>query len=76
MFFVNTRFFRYGTKDQGHAAAIVLSAFLLLIVLILGIGSLIAGRDLQLVSLVMNAFTLIAGVAIGKSIGKPKQEEQ
>ena len=69
VFFINTKFFKYGTTDQGHAAALVLSAMLLAVILLLGGIALAAGSDHAILQLLIAPFSLVAGVAVGKSLG-------
>jgi hypothetical protein len=71
---INTRCFRYGTDDKGHAAALILSALLLgtaIIIAIIGAIGLFSGKDPQwlgtLVTWIGNAFLFTAGIAVGKS---------
>ena len=63
--------FKYGTDDKGHAAALVLAVFLLILLTVLLIVGAIVDRPwikeaLQIIGV---AFTFVAGVAIGKSAG-------
>lgn len=69
VFFINTKIFRYGTSDQGHAAALVLSAFMLFVILFLGVIALLRGADMTLLQFLVSPFSLVAGVAVGKSLG-------
>lgn len=71
---INTRCFRYGTDDKGHAAALILSGLLLFsspFIAIIGAIALYSGKDPQwlqtLVSWIGNAFLFTAGIAVGKS---------
>lgn len=72
---INFGFFKYGTDDKGHAAALVLSMLLLGLT---GIAGLIAPDDewtKTLLQMLGSAFTLVAGVAIGQGISKKGGEE-
>jgi hypothetical protein len=76
---IKTRWFRYGTDDKGHAAALVLSGLLLVsapIIAIIGCVSLFSGKDPQwfqtLVTWIGNAFLFTAGIAVGKSAKSDK----
>lgn len=63
---INLGFFKYGTKDQTHGAALVFSLLLLLcIVGVLAFGS-GANADKAL-SWLESAFLFVSGVAVGKS---------
>ncbi len=64
---LNLGFLKYGTSDQTHAAAIVLSMFLLLCmagVLIFNINTETGWRAFQWLG---SAFLFVAGVAVGRS---------
>jgi hypothetical protein len=78
----NTKWLRYGTDDKAHAAALVLSACLLLvavIIAIIGTIGLFAGREAPwlatLITWIGNAFLFTAGVAVGKS-GPPTRDKE
>jgi hypothetical protein len=75
VFFIDTKFFKYGTTDQGHAAALVLSALLLIVILTLGFVALVAGADLTLLQFLIAPFSLVAGVAVGKSLGSKSDDK-
>ncbi|MET4293710.1 hypothetical protein [Bradyrhizobium sp. LB5.2] len=71
---ISTKWFRYGTDDKGHAAALVLSALLLVSALLVGIIAVVglySGKDPQwvntLITWVGNAFLFTSGIAVGKS---------
>ena len=62
----------YGTDDKGHAAALILSALLLIVFFAVIVAGLIADREwiptaLQIVG---TAFTFVAGVAVAQSFDK------
>ena len=62
----------YGTDDKGNAAALILSALLLIVFFAVIVAGLIADREwiptaLQILG---TAFTFVAGVAVGKSFDK------
>jgi len=64
----------YGTDDKGHAAALILSfAILVLILLTLLIGAMVdrtwIGETLKVLG---SAFLIVAGIAVGKSVEKAK----
>lgn len=64
----------YGTDDKGHAASLILSVGLLVVLIILIVcGSILkpdwVGDGLKILG---TAFTFVAGVAVGKSIEKEK----
>ncbi|ESW60222.1 MAG: hypothetical protein Q27BPR15_13070 [Rhodobacter sp. CACIA14H1] len=68
----------YGTDDKGHAAAIIISTCLLLLLCVLFvIGAIVErgwiGDALQIVG---TAFTITAGVAIGKGAEASKKDEE
>jgi hypothetical protein len=74
LLFINAGFFRYGTDDKTHAAAIVLSGVLLvigLLVVIIGSFSSNSAWLERALMLIWNAFMFVAGVALGRS-GKEK----
>lgn len=75
VFFIDTKRFKYGTKDQGHAAAVVLSAALLIIISIFGAVILLKGGNISDLGFLMSPFSLVAGVAIGKSISEKKSDD-
>ena len=62
--------FKYGTDDKGHAAAIILSVFLLVLLGCLFVLGTLFDRSWipDAVQILGTAFTFVAGVAIGKSI--------
>lgn len=71
--YIGTRWFRYGTDDKGHAAALVLSALLLIAALfssLIGLAGLFSGSDAgwvdNLIGWIGNAFLFTAGIAVGK----------
>lgn len=71
---------RYGTDDKGHAAALVLSALLLIVALIVCVIGLIgqfSGHDAPWVGAILswigNAFLFTAGIAVGKSAESNKK---
>lgn len=70
---INTPFFRYGTDDKSHAAAISLSAVLLIAAVILGAFGTVtsmSGHDPKwldtLITWIGNAFLFTAGIAVGQ----------
>lgn len=60
---------KYGTDDKGHAASIILSVLLLILLSCLFVLGTIWDRDwiVDAIQILGTAFTLVAGVAIGKS---------
>ena len=68
--FIDAGFFRYGTDDKTHAAAIVLSSVLLIVgLLVVAIGS-FSSNSVWLeraLMLIWNAFMFVAGIALGRS---------
>ncbi len=64
--------FSYGTDDKGHAAAIILSVLLVMLLAGLFFGGLFVERSWMpdALKLLGTTFTFVAGVAIGKSIDK------
>ena len=77
---LDSRFFRYGTNDKGHAAALVLSVCLLLTAValcLLGIVGLYSGKDAPWLTTALtwigNGFLFTAGIAVGKS-GRDKAD--
>lgn len=73
---INLGIFKYGTNDQTHAAAMVLS--LLMLLAIIGIFAFAPPGDKtdRILGLLETAFLLTVGVAIGKSrSGTPKAED-
>ena len=75
---INFGFFKYGTDDKGHAAALILSMLLLAMIGLTGIAGLIAPNDewtKTLLQMLGSAFTLVAGVAIGQGISKKGEED-
>jgi hypothetical protein len=76
LLFINAGFFRYGTDDKAHAAAIVLSGVLLvigLLVVIIGSFSSNSAWLERALMLIWNAFMFVAGVALGRG-GKEKDD--
>ena len=68
---INFGFFRYGTNDKAHAAAIVLSMALLLVIVLLmaaGLFSTEAAWKDKLFGWLGTAFTFVSGVAVGKAV--------
>ena len=66
----------YGTDDKGHAAALILSVLLgILLAIIFIIGSFVDRTWIpDAIKIIGTAFTLTAGVAIGKSASNSKPE--
>ena len=68
---INLGFIKYGTDDKTQGAAMVLSILLLLII-ILTSGACLWWDKLDFATIILQllfpAFTLVAGVAIGKSL--------
>ena len=60
---------KYGTDDKGHAASIILAVLLLKLLACLFVLGTIWDRDwiVDALQILGTAFTLVAGVAIGKS---------
>ena len=75
--FINLGFFRYGTDDKIHAAAIVLSFVLLLIIVCVFVGA--QGQENAWNDKVFNwvggAFLFVAGIALGKSESQSKKSD-
>ncbi len=76
--FINIGFFRYGTDDKIHAAAIVLS--MVLLIMIVGVLLRASGQESAWNDKVFNwlggAFLFVAGIALGKggSDHRPKHD--
>ena len=62
----------YGTDDKGHAASIILSVLLVVLLAAVAFGGLFVERSwmADMMKLLGTAFTFTAGVAIGKSSNK------
>lgn len=62
----------YGTDDKGHAASLILSVLILISLMALfALGTIVERSWMSdALKLLGTAFTFIAGVAVGKSIGK------
>ena len=62
----------YGTDDKGHAAALILSALLLAVFLIVILAGIVADRNWipDALQIVGTSFTFVAGVAVGQSFGR------
>ena len=76
--FVNCGFFRYGTDDKTHAAAILLSIVLLLVailIILIGLFSSNLGWLERALSWVGTTFVFTAGVAIGRGGTKRAPDE-
>lgn len=61
----------YGTDDKGHAAAILLSvSILVLIFVIVFVGAWIEDRNWlsEILKVLGNAFLIVTGIAVGKSV--------
>ena len=75
IFYMNLKFFHYGTNDKAHAAAIFLSMALLVAVLIvLAISSFSknsAAAERTVTSL-LSVFTVTVGIAVGKGVSSRK----
>ena len=69
---IDLGFFKYGTDDKGHAASLLLSFFLLLLLCVLFPIGAFFDRVwvVDALQILGTAFTLVSGVAIGKSIGE------
>ena len=61
----------YGTDDKVHSAAVMLSVFLLMLIgLVVGVGAFSDRSWIPTALQILGpAFTFVAGVAVGKSIG-------
>ena len=72
--YLNWGWFRYGTDDAGHAAALILSTFLLFIIGVIIIIGIFMDQNAIWMDRVFTwlggAFLFVAGVAIGKSIDR------
>jgi hypothetical protein len=69
---LNFGFFKYGTNDKAHAAAIVLSIVLLIVTLFLVIIGMFAPNAAfleKVVTWLWNGFLFVAGVAVGHGGG-------
>ena len=64
--------FSYGTDDKGHAAAIILSVLIVILLAGVFLGGFLVERSWipDALKLLGTTFTFVAGVAIGKSIDK------
>lgn len=68
--FLNLLFFKYGTNDKAHGAAIVLAIMLLLFMLIVFLSGLfICSPEIteKILTWTGGAFLFVAGVAVGKN---------
>lgn len=73
---IDFKWFRYGTNDQTHAAALILSVLLLLVSFMVICAGIVLGILWEVQSTWLDraftwlsgAFLMIAGVAIGKSL--------
>jgi peptidoglycan/LPS O-acetylase OafA/YrhL len=75
---LNLGFFKYGTSDKSHAAAVSLSLLLVVVLLaisVCGMFSPNAGSFDKAIGLVGNAMMLVIGVAIGQKTSASKKEE-
>jgi hypothetical protein len=75
--FINLGIFRYGTDDKAHAAAIALSAALLIVavgIIAAGLFSTNAPWLDKVLAWVSNAFLFVAGVSIGQGGREPPRE--
>lgn len=75
VFFINLWFFRYGTKDKAHGAAVLLSFLLfVLIALVIAAGYFWPGSSEwteRVFTWLGSAFLFVAGVAVGRGgLGK------
>jgi hypothetical protein len=66
----------YGTDDKGHAAAIIISTCLLLLLLVLFVLGALVDRSWMgdALKIIGTAFTLTAGVAIGKGVEAARKD--
>ena len=79
--FINLGFFKYGTDDKAHAGAIFLSLLLLLVMVAsLFVGAFTAANAdwmRAFLQFIGSAFTLVAGVAIGRGqTGRKKKKSK
>jgi len=80
---IDTKYFRYGTADKAHAAALCLSASLLVSAVIIAIigGCIEASSHSDpkwldtLVTWIGNGFLFTAGIAVGRSKSKHSEDE-
>jgi len=74
VFRLNLHILSYGTDDKSHAAALILSIMLGILMLCLFIGRIFIDRAWipDALQILGPAFTLVAGVAIGQSTSKDK----
>ena len=77
IFFINLFFFRYGTKDKAHGAAVLLSLLLLIVILVvIGVGLRFeqsAWLD-RVFTWLGSAFLFVSGVAVGRSGSEEKKD--
>jgi hypothetical protein len=77
--YINLGLFKYGTDDKAHAAAIVLSLLLLtLIAITMVLGMFATNPDWpeKILTMLGSAFTLVAGVAIGRGSALSDRKNQ
>ena len=73
-FHINLGFFKYGTDDKVHGAAMVFSIILLLIIVgVIGFGD-GSAWGVKIFNWVSGAFLFTAGIALGKGVSDNKKE--
>jgi len=76
---INLRFFKYGTSDQSHAAAVTLSMTLIVVLVLiacLGFYSPNSPTFDKIMTLVGNAMILVIGVAIGQKASGAQPDDK
>lgn len=76
--FIDLKFFRYGTSDKTHAAAIALSLIILIvIILVIIVGSFSTNQTWleKIFTWLGSAFLFTSGVAVGRGSAVAKKEE-
>lgn len=76
--FIDTKFFKYGTHDKGHAAALIFSFLLLAILAVLifvGMNNPKSTWDSHAFNWLGSTFLVVIGVAIGKGSAPSRKDE-
>lgn len=71
--FINFWFFKYGTNDKAHGAAVILSLLLLFVITLVYFFSPTDNSE-KILPWLGNAFLFVAGVAVGKSGGSDENK--